>query len=44
MRKHRLKRFNDPEAFIGCLNDMNDIYKDIEECNPNKKEKYIGCI
>ena len=29
------------EVFIECINDMDDIYKNIEEYNPNKKnEKY----
>ena len=36
-----LKYFNDSEAFIGCSNDMDDIYKKIEECNPNKKRKIL---
>ena len=34
-----LKRFNDSKAFIEYSNDMNDIYKSIEEYNPNKKRK-----
>ena len=32
-----LKYFNDSKAFIECSNDMEDIYKNIEEYNPNKK-------
>ena len=31
------KHFNDLKAFIECWNDMSDIYKNIEEYNPNKK-------
>ena len=31
-----LKNLNDPKAFIECSNDMDDIYKNIEEENPNK--------
>ena len=32
-----LKHLNDSKAFIEYSNDMNDIYKNIEEYNPNKK-------
>ena len=32
-----LKYFNDSKAFIEYSNDMDNIYKNIEECNPNKK-------
>ena len=35
----RLKYLNDPKAFIEYSNDMYDIYKNIEEYNPNKKHK-----
>ena len=36
-----LKYFNDSEAFIEYSNDMDDIYKVIEEYNPNKKRKML---
>ena len=36
-----LKRFNDSKAFIEYSNDMNDIFKSIEEYNPNKKRKIL---
>ena len=36
-----LKHFNDSKAFIENSNDMDDIYKNIEECNPNKKRKIL---
>ena len=36
-----LKYLNYSTAFIECLNDMDDIYKNIEEYNPNKKQKLI---
>ena len=36
-----LKRFNDSETFIEYCNDMYDIYKNIEECNPNRKRKIL---
>ena len=29
------------KAFIEYSNDMDDIYKNIEECNPNKKQKIL---
>ena len=31
------KHFNDSKAFIEYSNDMNDIYENAEEDNPNKK-------
>ena len=34
-----IKHFNGSEAFIKYSNDMDDIYKNIEECNPIKKQK-----
>ena len=34
-----LKYLNDSKAFIEYSNDMNVIYKNIKECNPNKKRK-----
>ena len=36
-----LKHLNDSKAFIEYSNDMDDIYKNIEECNPNKKRKLL---
>ena len=32
-----MQHFNDSEAFIEYLKDMDDIYKNIEEYNPNEK-------
>ena len=32
-----LKHFNDPKAFIKYSNDMEDVYKNIEEYNLGKK-------
>ena len=32
---------NDSKAFIEHSNDMNDIYKNIEEYNPSKKRKIL---
>ena len=36
-----LKHLNDSKAFIEYSSDMNDIYKNIEEYNPNKKRKML---
>ena len=40
MRKYRLK-VKDSKAFSKYSNDMDDIYKNIEEYNPNKKRKIL---
>ena len=40
--KYRFKIYlNDSKAFIEYSNDMDDIYKNIEEYNPNKKQKIL---
>ena len=36
-----LKHFNDSEAFVEYSNDMDDIYTNSEEYNPNKKLKVL---
>ena len=36
-----LKHFNDPKAFIKYSNDMQDVYKNIEEYNIGKKRKIL---
>ena len=36
-----LEHFNDSKAFIEYSNDMDEIYKNIEEYNPNKKRKQL---
>ena len=36
-----LKHFNDPKAFIEYSNDMHDIYKNINDYNPNKENKIL---
>ena len=36
-----LKHFNDPKAFIECSNDMQDVYKNIDECNADKECKIL---
>ena len=44
IKKHEdvgTKHFNDSKAFIEYSNDMVDIYKNIEEYNPNKKRKIL---
>ena len=36
-----IKHFNDSDAFIEYSNDTDDIYKNIEEYNPKKKQKIL---
>ena len=36
-----LRHFNDSRAFIEYSNDMDNIYKNIEEYNPNMKRKIL---
>ena len=33
--------FNDPKAFMEYSNDMQDVYKNIEDYNPDKKRKEL---
>ena len=35
--KVELDNFNNPKAFMEYLNDMQDVYKNIEDYNPGKK-------
>ena len=35
-----LKYFNDLKAFIKYSNDMHDVYKNIDDYNPDKKMRY----
>ena len=34
-----INHFNDPKAFIEYSNDMHDVYKNIDEYNPDKEKK-----
>ena len=36
-----LNRYDDPKAFMEYLNDMQDVYKNIEEYNPGKRRKVL---
>ena len=36
-----LKYVNDSNDFVECSNDMDDIYKNIEDYNPNQKRKIL---
>ena len=36
-----LKHFNDPKAFIEYLNDMQDVYKNIDEYTVDKERKIL---
>ena len=37
----RLDHFKDPKAFAEYSNDTSDVYKNIEDYNPNKKRKIL---
>ena len=39
--KVRLDHFKDPKAFMEYSNDMQDVYKNIEDYNPGKKRKIL---
>ena len=36
-----INHFNDPKAFIEYSNDMQDVYKNIDEYNPDKENKIL---
>ena len=36
-----INHFNDPKDFIECLNDMHDVYKNINEYNDDKEHKML---
>ena len=39
-----LNYYNDPKAFIEYLNDTQDVYKNIDECNLRKKYKVFEIV
>ena len=39
-----LKHFNDPKAFIEYSNDMQDVYKNIDEYNTDKERKILTVL
>ena len=39
-----LNHFNDPKAFMEYSNDMQDVYKNIEDYNPRKKREVFLMI
>ena len=41
LEKVGLNHFNDPKAFMEYSNDMQDVYKNIEDYNPIKKPKVL---
>ena len=41
MKKVGLDHFKDPKAFMEYSNDMEGVYKNIEEYNPGKKRKML---
>ena len=36
-----INNFNDPRSFIDYLNDMHDVYKNIDDYNPDKENKIL---
>ena len=36
-----IKSLNDPIAFTECSNTMDDVYENINNCNPNRKRKIL---
>ena len=36
-----INHFNNPKAFIECLNMMDDVYENIDDYNPNRKRKFL---
>ena len=40
-KKVGLDQFNDPRPFIEYSNDMQEVYKNIDDDNPNKKRKVL---
>ena len=36
-----INRFNDPKTFIEYSNDMHDVYKDIDDYNPDQENKIL---
>ena len=36
-----LDHFKDPKPFMEYSNDMQDVYQDIEDCDPGKKRKIL---
>ena len=36
-----IKHLNDSKAFIDCSNTMDDVYENIDDCNPNRKRKLL---
>ena len=39
-----IKHLEDSNAFIECSNTMNDVYENIDDCNPNRKRKKFDCV
>ena len=36
-----INQFNDPKAFIEYLNEMRNVYKNIDDYNPEKEKKIL---
>ena len=39
-----IKHLNDPNAFIGCFNTMDDVYENIDNYNPSRERKKFDCV
>ena len=39
-----IKYCNDPNAFIECSNRMDDVYENIDDCNPTSEKKNLNCV
>ena len=37
----RIKNYNDPTTFIEYSNTMDDVFSNIDDCNPNRKRKFL---
>ena len=38
---HMQRHYNDPKAFIEYSNDIQNVHKNIEECDPGKKRNVL---
>ena len=39
-----IKHLSDSKAFIECPNTMDDVYENIDHCNPNRRRKNFNCF
>ena len=36
-----IKHLKDPNVFIECSNTMDDVYENVDDCNPNRQRKIL---